>query len=325
MTDTAGPFDGSPWAEAQWARHAASWAQSGVYGTPAASTTTGDLPLSVSGRTVGLGAGRAWVRGFGFERTGAAVLQDPGANTHASFSRRDRIVLRRNLATHTLTPVFLIGTPSGSPAAPALTRSETGSWDLPMFSFLVPPNSGTAITGIVDERGWILPDTGDLGFLTSGARDANLPSPATGSVCTVAGVLEKYSGTGWESPESRIILRSHTPVSTGIPAGASRESGVADGPAITPFDVPEACRVQVVAQFRLGTTNVSAGWVTNQVKVNGVVIASGIARWTDSTMTLVGTADVPAGSNTVALTVAAVGADGFWHSSQLSIVTGKAG
>lgn len=162
MTDTAGPFDGAPWSEAQWARHAATWAPSGVYGsTPAASSSTGDLPLSVSGLSVGLGAGRAWVRGFGFERTGAAVMQAVTANSHASFSRRDRIVLRRNLATHTITAVLLTGTPASSPAAPAISEVEAGSWDLKCFSFLVPPNSGTAITGIVDEREWT--DPGGLG------------------------------------------------------------------------------------------------------------------------------------------------------------------
>jgi hypothetical protein len=155
VTDTVGPFDGTPWAEAQWYRHAPMWAPSGVYGTPATSSTTGDLPLSVSGRSVGLGAGRANVRGAGFERSGAAVLQDPGANTHASFSRRDRIVLRRNLATHTVTQVVIQGTPSGTPAAPAVTQSETGSWDLPLFSFLVPPASGASISGIIDERTWV--------------------------------------------------------------------------------------------------------------------------------------------------------------------------
>jgi hypothetical protein len=196
VTDTAGPFDGTPWAEAQWARHAAAWAPSGVYGPPGSSTSTGDLPLSVSALNVGLGAGRAWVRGFGFERSGAAVMQAVAANTHASFSRRDRIVLRRNLATHTVAPVLIQGTPASTPVAPALTQSETGSWDLPMFSFLVPPSSGTSITGIVDERGW-LSASGGLEVPSIAVRDAHFPSPSRGQGCTVSGNPHHYDGSGW--------------------------------------------------------------------------------------------------------------------------------
>lgn len=180
MTDTAGPFDGAPWAEAQWARFAALWAPSAVYGPPGTSTSTGELPLSISGLSVGLGAGRAWVRGFGFERSGGAVMQTVAANTHASFSRRDRIVMRRNLATHTVAPVLIQGTAASSPAAPALTQVDAGSWDLPMFSFLVPPNSGTAISGVLDERLYVDPATGDLAVVASNL--SLMPNYASGAV-----------------------------------------------------------------------------------------------------------------------------------------------
>jgi hypothetical protein len=40
--------------------------------------------------------------------------------------------------------------------APAITRDDT-TWDLPLFSFLVPPASGTTISGVLDERVWIDP------------------------------------------------------------------------------------------------------------------------------------------------------------------------
>jgi hypothetical protein len=156
MADTIGPFDGSQWAEAQWARHAALWSPSGVYGlTPPSSTSTGDLPLTVSGLSVGVGAGRAWAYGFGFERSGAAVMQAVTANTNASFSRIDRLVLRRDLASHTITVQVLTGTPAASPVAPSLARVETGSWETPLFSFSVPPNSGTTLTALTDERMWV--------------------------------------------------------------------------------------------------------------------------------------------------------------------------
>lgn len=161
MTDVAGPFDGSPWAEAQWYRHAPMWAPSGVYGPAGASTSTGGLPFATSGLQVSIGAGRANVRGAGFERTGTPPLQAVTTNGNATLSRRDRVVLRRNLATHTVTVVVIQGTPASTPVAPAVTQVETGSWDLPLFSFLVPPNNGTSITGVIDERVW-LDDNGSL-------------------------------------------------------------------------------------------------------------------------------------------------------------------
>ena len=44
--------------------------------------------------------------------------------------------------------------------APALTQVEAGQWDIPLFSFLVPPNSGTTLTGFIDERTWVDPGVG---------------------------------------------------------------------------------------------------------------------------------------------------------------------
>ena len=161
MTDLYGPFDGTPWAQDQWYRHASAWAPSGVFGSSAAtSTTTGDLALTVSGRNVTIGTGRAWVRGAGFERTGTPASQAVSANTNTTLSRRDRVVLRRDLATKTIAPVLLTGTPAATPVAPSITQSETGQWDLLLYSFLVPPNSGTTLSGIVDERLWMDPGGG---------------------------------------------------------------------------------------------------------------------------------------------------------------------
>lgn len=157
MADTFGPFSDSVWSDAQWARFAPIWSTSGVIGTGQSSVSAGSLGWGVSGLNVSAAAGRAWIRGFGFERTGTAPLQAVAPNTNGTQSRRDRLVLRRDLAARTVETAVLIGTPAATPVVPSLTQNETGVWEIPLFNFLTPPASGTAITSVVDERGWVSP------------------------------------------------------------------------------------------------------------------------------------------------------------------------
>lgn len=161
-TETFGPFDTLPWADqTQWYRFGPTWAPSGVIDVPAASPSAGSLGLSFSGLTPTIAAGRAWARGAGYEISGGSkTLTAIAANTNATLSRRDRLVLRRDLSAKTVSIVAVTGTPSSTPTAPTVTQVETGQWDTLLFSFLVPPSSGTTITGIVDERPWIDPDGG---------------------------------------------------------------------------------------------------------------------------------------------------------------------
>lgn len=158
FTETVGPFDGSPWSQDQWYRYAPSWMRSGVSGTPPLSTSAGGLGITFSGLTPTLALGRAWVHGAGYELAGGSKTLPPvAANTNASLARIDRLVLRRDLAAKTLAPTMIVGTPASTPVPPALTQVETGIWDVQLYSFTVPPNSGTNITNVVDERTW-LPD-----------------------------------------------------------------------------------------------------------------------------------------------------------------------
>lgn len=176
MTDVYGPFDTSSWAQEEWFRHMLPAMPSGVIDTPAASSTTGGLALLTSGRNVGLDQGRANVGGAGFYRTGAQTAnQAVSANANATLQRRDRLVLRRSIASNTVTPTLIIGTASATPATPALTRNDT-TWDLPMFSWLTPPASGTTLTSILDERRWVDPN-GDVGALGTKGYGVGLLSP----------------------------------------------------------------------------------------------------------------------------------------------------
>jgi hypothetical protein len=151
MPDVAGPFDGKTWAQAQWFRDAWARSHSGVFGTSFGDPDAGDLRLFVNGLTVSLALGRAHVRGAGYERTGTEWSYTVPANT-AAQPRVDRLVLRRDLAGQTVGPIVLQGTPAASPVAPTPTQVENGVWDLPLYRFTVPANSGAPVTGVVDER-----------------------------------------------------------------------------------------------------------------------------------------------------------------------------
>lgn len=155
MTDSSGPFAPNPWGEAEWFDFAPAWARSGVIGTPTGTPTTGALAFGSSGLQVSAGTGRAWVRGAGFERTGTVPNHAVAPNAHATWSRRDRLIVRRDLANETVTTAVKQGTPAASPVAPSLDQIDGGVWEERLFSFLVPLNSGTVITGVEDERSWL--------------------------------------------------------------------------------------------------------------------------------------------------------------------------
>jgi hypothetical protein len=156
VPDVAGPFDGTggQWLQAQWYRDAYARSESGVYGLPVASYGSGDLALSFNGLTWSVGLGRAHNRGTGYERTTSPSTGTIPANTTGN-PRIDRLVLRRDLAAKTCSIVRIQGTASASAVPPAFTTVEDGAWDLPLFAFVVPINSGTSITVVTDERRWI--------------------------------------------------------------------------------------------------------------------------------------------------------------------------
>lgn len=147
-----------------------------------------------------------------------------------------------------------------------------------------------------------------------------------GMLCSVAGVVQQYSGVGtiWGPVRPRTVTRDHTPVAPGIPSGNFRESGVADGPSITGFTTYLAGTALVVATFRLGVAAVNTGYVTYQLKIDGVAVADGVARTTDESRMIHAAVALTAGSHTIALRAQAVGGDATWDSARVTIHEGVA-
>jgi len=176
MADLYGPFDLGTFAQSQWYRDRGYLEPSGVAGLQAASAAAGELALTANGLTLSLGLGRAHMRGAAYERTGTAWTYATPANTNATQSRYDRVVLRRDLTAKTVVPAVLQGTPAATPVAPALTQVENGIWEEALFRVTVPPASGTVLV-IVDERrfiaGGLLPAVA-AGSVPSGWQMSNI-------------------------------------------------------------------------------------------------------------------------------------------------------
>lgn len=194
--DSYGPFDSSTWTMAQWHRHASRWTPSGVY-------STNDLRLTFNGLTAQLSTGRAAVMGAGYERANTSWTGVVTANANATLARIDRLVLRKDLAAQTVLPVLLQGTPATNPQAPALTQNEASTYDLPLWSFTVPPASSTVMTNVTDERP-ILPSPTQLSpahwgtassYPTSGARVGDT------IVRSDYASLMRYNGSSWRQAE----------------------------------------------------------------------------------------------------------------------------
>jgi hypothetical protein len=168
MPDIYGPFDGSPWSQAQWYRYSPTWAPSGVVGSAASATSpsAGSFGLTVSGMTISVALGRAVVYGAGYERTSTAWTATIPANT-SSNPRMDALVLRRDLSAKTVLPTVLLGTPAATPVAPTRQMDETGQWDLPLHTWITPASSGAPLTSVVDNRVWI--DTQSSNYVVAGA------------------------------------------------------------------------------------------------------------------------------------------------------------
>lgn len=143
MAEISGPFGLAGWGEDEWYKVAPLWASSGVTGT--------GLALSFSGLTGTVQPGVAWVAGSGYENTTPLTVVVP-ANTHSTNSLRGRLVLRRDRGAAQTAIVYRAGVPAASPTPPALTQNAAGGWEVALWSFTVPPNSGTSITAITDER-----------------------------------------------------------------------------------------------------------------------------------------------------------------------------
>jgi hypothetical protein len=159
VAESAYPFPQTPATVSRWARMARLFGPSSVLGNK----DSNPYGLTVNGLTATIGRGtsgraEAFVRGFMHTLDAADWVHAVPANTDPN-PRIDRIVARLDLATETVTLRRLPGAPAATPAVPALTQTDT-VWDLPLWRFTVPGNSGAPLASLVDDRYFADVDTG---------------------------------------------------------------------------------------------------------------------------------------------------------------------
>jgi hypothetical protein len=155
MTETSFPFDAGAGADSyqtQWREMARYWRGSGVFsGVLNALAVYADS----SGMQVKVPTGEAWVDGFKYKNDAEIILAISAA--HATLGRIDRIVLRLDVAAHTLVVAVLAGTPAASPAAPALTQDLTGTYEISLAKITIAAAATNLAAGTVtDERTYSL-------------------------------------------------------------------------------------------------------------------------------------------------------------------------
>lgn len=154
MAQTSWPFHdpeagGTPVLEDQWSIMARQWAATGVVGYP------NDSQLQVyansSGREVHVRAGRASVRGHWIDLD-AQVTLAIAANTSGN-PRVDYVVARLDPSADGVALTVIEGTPAASPAAPTLTTTDTGIYDLPLATVAVANGAASITAGnVTDQR-----------------------------------------------------------------------------------------------------------------------------------------------------------------------------
>ncbi|QZN86604.1 hypothetical protein [Cellulomonas sp. C5510] len=148
MTQTSWPFENADTSETQYSYLVREFLDPGVAGAP------GDTTLRVTAGSTGLAVtvapGRAFARGYMLSVTGTESLALEPA--HASLARIDRVVARFDPTADAATLEVVPGTP-GSGAAPALTVTDTGVFDLALASVAVAAGqTTTSASDVTDER-----------------------------------------------------------------------------------------------------------------------------------------------------------------------------
>lgn len=210
MTQSSWPFQDVNTTETQfsrWARHIGQ----GVNGVP------GDNNLKVVGDSSGMqvkvkvsgGNSQAIVRGHMYNSTAEEVLTIDASNSNP---RVDYIVLTLDPTANSILLQVVKGTPAITPAAPSLTQTDTGIYQLPLAAVTVGANVTTIDANAVsDVRTFI------KNVWATGTR----PTPYTGltGFNVTSGRLEVYTGTAWTDVAPSTISATQVTDQSTINAG----------------------------------------------------------------------------------------------------------
>lgn len=183
MTISAWPFETDDTTEVQFARLMDALQESGV---------VNGLELSTgSGLDVDISPGAALVQGLYIETDGETVTV---GTAHATYQRKDYIVVRRNFTTNAATIEVLAGTATaGGGSLPALQQDDS-IWEHPIGVVTIPATATNLVSGNLSERratvsrGWLVyRDTNERPTPTRVAFGINITSKQ----------IELFDGSTW--------------------------------------------------------------------------------------------------------------------------------
>lgn len=188
MAQTSYPFEGVDTTEAQYTtliRNLVTGGRSGVNSTPSGTALQpyGDG----SGMTVKVPAGFAVVRGHGYNNSAELSLTIAASEANP---RIDTIVLTLDPTVNTIVAAVVKGTAAVSPARPALTQTETGTYQFPIADVAVAASATSIVSGNVTDRRTFLVDT-----WTTATRPTGVQGLFGWN--TTNNNIEVYNGSAW--------------------------------------------------------------------------------------------------------------------------------
>jgi hypothetical protein len=273
MAQTSQPFDGQvlgdagAYSSAQWANMYQTLvgtrgedANLGVfrgYGTELRVVPTSPASAQIE---VGIGAGIVQGRWFQSTATENFIIS---ANA-SGFSRIDRMVLSVDYVAQTVRLVKLEGTPSASPALPALTQVAGTTWQIPLANILVVNAFVTiAASAITDERIWInAPDVMQMPVINQSA-----------SILNTGNLVRRDTGTGGYPFSITTTTSEGDNRVLGIIMGRTAASGGA-GYVVTQGVIPVICDESVAIGDYLESST-TAGQA-QKIVITGLAIPFGV-------------------------------------------------
>jgi hypothetical protein len=232
MAQSSWPFENIDTTETQFSQ----WARNIGEGVIAGKGLELEPFADSTGMTVKVKSGQALVRGHYYSSSAEETLTVPTANP--TNPRIDLIVARLDPTANSIVLALVAGTPSGSPAAPAPTQTDSEIYELPIAEVYVGAAVVTIIAGnVTDLRSMFEPgaagvaiafsdtapeDTDVIWYNTENGNAyfyydsswVSISGPSLPSGGTTAQVLAKTSSadyaTEWVAPSALTLIRSAT-------------------------------------------------------------------------------------------------------------------
>lgn len=176
-----------------------------------------NLNYSISGRTITISPGMAWMKTEAF--TGKAVgVTEPVALSVAAadtvLSRIDRIVLQFSKAANNTQLIIKQGTPASSPEAPARSATES-LYELVLYDISVPAGSSEITDAdITDQRG----NPALCGLMTDGVTREYGEAPPSHQV-----LVENSITLGLEHANKQLVVSAEGNITITVPANVFQD------------------------------------------------------------------------------------------------------